>query len=304
MFRIWLSSLVVLFASLAPSVAITNEVFISSDHSNLFCKTMGKGNPLIVIHGGPGLTQDYLLPYLDKLAENNFVIFYDQRGCGLSIGEISTSTINMTSFINDLENIRKAFHFEKISILGHSWGGFVAASYTIAHPESIDKLILSNSMPLSSEDLTLFINEWTKRMTPYYQEIASIHGSKEFLQGDSQTMARLYRTIFRTYCYMPEKAELLNLYMTQTASLNGAKVYDIIRENILDKPYDLHRALKQVNIHALIIHWDIDVIPMSTAEHTHESIPGSQYIVLKNCGHFPYIEQPDEYFHHLYDFLK
>jgi proline iminopeptidase len=53
------------------------EGFVSVKDGKLFYRTAGKGLPLIVLHGGPGLSQDYLLPQLYKLAENNLVIFYD-----------------------------------------------------------------------------------------------------------------------------------------------------------------------------------------------------------------------------------
>lgn len=64
------------------------SLFIEAKGAKLFCRTLGQGKPLIVVHGGPGLTQDYLLSELQPLAETNFLIFYDQRGCGQSTGEI------------------------------------------------------------------------------------------------------------------------------------------------------------------------------------------------------------------------
>lgn len=81
---------------------IANEYFIAVENGKLFLRTIGKGKPLIVLHGGPGLTQDYLLPQLYRLAKNNFVIFYDQRGCGQSTGEINANTINIELMIQRL----------------------------------------------------------------------------------------------------------------------------------------------------------------------------------------------------------
>jgi len=300
MIKKWLCSLAALFANTAK----TNEIVVESVHSKLFCKTMGKGRPLIVIHGGPGLTQDYLLPQLNELAENNFVIFYDQRGCGRSTGEINEQTINIPTFVNDLDNIRMAFNFDKVSILGHSWGGFLAMCYAIAHPDALNRLILSSPIPASSEDFALFINERTRRISPYQDEMTAIRNSREFREGNPDTIERLHRIIFRTYCYLPEKADLLNLRMTPVASINGAKIFELIRENTFNKSFDLRAALKALKIPTLVIHGDADPIPAITAQNIHESIPGSTYVLLKNCGHFPYVEQPDTYFNSLKDFLK
>jgi proline iminopeptidase len=282
----------------------SNEKFISAGDAQIFCRVVGKGNPLIVIHGGPGFTQDYLLPQMDALAENNLVIFYDQRGCGKSTGEISPETINLKTIVDDLEAIRRAFNFEKISVLGHSWGGFIAMNYAITYPEHLDKLILSNSMPASSEGLAQFIQEYMRRTAPYQAEITEIHNTQEFQNGDPETVERLQRLIVRTYCYVPEKAELLSVRMTATASINGAKVHEIIRNDIFEKPFNLHSSLEKLQIPTLIIHGDTDPIPPITAQNIHESISHSKYLLMKNCGHFPYVEDPIPYFQCINEFLN
>ena len=83
------------------------EGFVSVKDGKLFYRTAGKGLPLIVLHGGPGLSQDYLLPQLYKLAENNFVIFYDQRGSGKSLEtKLDEKHINIDQFVEDLENMK------------------------------------------------------------------------------------------------------------------------------------------------------------------------------------------------------
>lgn len=281
-----------------------SEKFIPASNAQLFCRIVGKGKPLIVIHGGPGLTQDYLLPQLYKLAENNLVVFYDQRGCGKSTGDINPETMTMESFVNDLEIIRKAFNFEKVSILGHSWGGFVAMNYSITYPDNIDKLILSNSMPVNSDGLNLFIQEWMKRTAPHHAELDEIHNTEGFCNGDPDITERLHRLIFRTYCFIPEKADLLSLRMTAMASLNGAKVYENISKNVFEKPFDLSSSLKKLKVKTLVLHGDADPVPAITAQKTHECIPNSKYILMHKCGHFPYVEDPNNYFRFINDFLK
>lgn len=280
------------------------ETVIQVQDAKLFCRTIGKGQPLIVIHGGPGLSQDYLLPQMYKHAENHFVIFYDQRGCGQSTGEISPETMTLKMFIDDLESIRKEFKLDKISILGHSWGGFLAMEYAISHPERVEKLILSNTIPASSEEFSLFVQEWIKRTTPFQKELEEIHHTQGFLDGDPNVMEHLHRLIFRTYVYQPEKAELLSLRMTKTASVNGAKVYENIRKNVFEKPFNLHSSLKTLHVPTLVIHGDHDIVPSITAQKIHESIPHSEFVLMHNCGHFPYVEDPVIYFHHLKKFLE
>lgn len=168
-----------LLCVLAPLACFAfQERFIESGDAELFCKVGGKGEPLIVLHGGPGMSHDYLLPYMKRLEKNNFVIFFDQRGCGKSTGEINAETINIATYLEDIEAIRKEFGFEKVSVLGHSWGGLLAMEYAIAYPQSIDKLILLDSMPKSCEDTVLFVNEYVTRMAPYANEMEAIKLSR------------------------------------------------------------------------------------------------------------------------------
>ena len=291
-------------SSETTSLESMNEVFIESDQSQLFCRTIGEGKPLIVVHGGPGLTQDYLLPQLLKLAKNNFVIFYDQRGCGQSTGDINLDTINIPTFVNDLDNIRKAFNFETVSLLGHSWGGLLTMHYAVAYPECIDQLILSNSMPASTIGMVLFVNEWLRRMAPYQDEIAEIYSSPGFEEGDPDLIERLHRTIFRAYCYCPEKADLLNVRMNATAAVNGANVYALIYQNEFKRPFDLHESLNFLKIPTLIIHGDSDIVPAITAHYMQQSLVGSELVMMKNCGHFPFVEDPETFFKHINNFLN
>ncbi len=281
----------------------SHEIFVDANGSKLFCKAIGKGKPLIVVHGGPGLSQDYLFPQLSRLGENHFVIFYDQRGCGRSIGTVDPEMVSMAAFVDDLDHIRQAFHLDKISLLGHSWGGFLAMHYALAHPASVDKLILSNSVPASSEDFSLFMQEYVRRLAPYQAELSAIRNTKKFAEGNPDTMEQFYRLMFRPYCYLAEKAELLNLRMSSAAHVNGGKMYELIREKVYRKPFDLHASLTALSVPTLIIHGDADPIPAITAEHIHQSIPGSKYLLLKNCGHFSSVEQPALFFNALEEFL-
>ncbi len=283
---------------------VPKEDFVCIGSAKLFYRALGKGNPLIVLHGGAGvLSQDYLLPQLYKLAENNLVIFYDQRGCGASTGDINADTINIETFVQDLDAIRQTLHFQKISILGHSWGGFLAMQYALTYPESVEKLILSNSMPAASEEYALFMQEYTRRTAPYQKELEAIQHTKEFAEGNSEIMEKMYRMLLRTYCYNPEKVQLLNLYIPPSASLRGAQVYEYFRRSIFIKSFNLYGALQRLKIPTLIIHGDTDPIPLIAAQKIHENIKDSKYVVLTDCGHFPYVEQPDAWFNHTQIFL-
>lgn len=286
---------------------VSKEVFVDVKGAKLFCQVMGegkgKGHPVIVIHGGPGLDQGYLLPQMAELAENHEVIFYDQRASGRSTGDITEDSMQLDTFVEDLDAVRRAFGLKKVTLLGHSWGGFLAMEYACDHPEAVEKLILMSSMAPSSDELSQFITNWLKIMAPIQEELKHIRGSPEFLSGDPETVENYYRLIDRRYCYNPEKANELSLRMSWKAGINSFMINDMVRETVFLKPFDLHDELKELHIPVLIIHGDADPIPFSTAEKTHKTIQGSKFVLLKECGHYPYVEQPKLLFKTLNEFL-
>ncbi len=92
--------------------------------------------------------------------------------------------------------------------------------------------------------------------------------------------------------------------MPPESCIHSGKVYQGIRETIFKTPYNLHEALKTLRIPTLVIHGDFDPMPPITAHRIHESIPGSQFVLLKECGHFPFVEQKEEYLYFIKEFLR
>lgn len=109
--------------------------------------------PLVVLHGGPGLTHDYLIPISDLAQSGNIpVIFYDQLGNGRSthLREKPADFWSVKLFVDELDNLLKYFRIhESFDLLGHSWGGELAAEFAVQKPGGLKKLILSDA-PASS----------------------------------------------------------------------------------------------------------------------------------------------------------
>ena len=108
----------------------------TSDSARLFYRVMGRGgDTLIAIHGGPGVDLESIAGDFARLAERHVVIFYDQRGAGRSELPKDTSRLAVARQIADLEEVRRHFGAPRVTLVAHSYGPLLAASYALAHPK-------------------------------------------------------------------------------------------------------------------------------------------------------------------------
>src|SRR5262249_16776217 len=97
---------------------------------------------IIVLHGGPGLNSRYLRTAFDPFAARHTVIYYDQRGRGHSAPQTDTTVFTAAQAVEDLDSLRRAFHLQKITLVGHHWGSVLAALYTKRYPAHVSRLLL------------------------------------------------------------------------------------------------------------------------------------------------------------------
>jgi len=119
---------------------LANGVFI-------YYTSFGKGDPLVVVHGGPGADHTYFLPYLAPLARTHRLIFIDERGSGRSQKLQDVSQYTVENMVEDLEGVRVALNLGKISLLGHSYGGVLAQAYALKYQQNLSHLILNSTFP-------------------------------------------------------------------------------------------------------------------------------------------------------------
>src|SRR6476646_11263393 len=110
-------------AQSTPAVYPQQEGFVDAHGVLIYFKTLGKGSPLVIVHGGPGASHDYYLPYLLPLARTNRVIFIDERGSGKSEKLEDPKGYTVENMVEDVEAVRTGLGLGKIALLGHSFGG-------------------------------------------------------------------------------------------------------------------------------------------------------------------------------------
>ncbi len=315
--KVYLSIMLVLQLVLASCSYLTETTpqthAISSSHQGyvevtggrLYYQTFGQGDPIIMLHGGPGMDQNYLLPQMLELAKENKITFYDQRGSGKSlVSELNTKMINVGQFVEDLEDLRKHLGYDRFTLIGHSWGGRLAMEYAIRHPESLSKLILLNPTPATYNGQAAFAYEVTKRVHPFKNKIKPLFEYKEFTKLSTTEISSLYRRFFSAYCHQHNDSDKLSLTFDKHSAASGLKVMEIMSQSSwLQKDFDLTPQLSKLEVPTLILHGATDPIPVWTAEEIKNAILNANLVVLKNCGHFPYVEQPTQFFNEIRKFL-
>ena len=114
--------------------------YVNANEIDIAYKTLGKGDPLLLIMGYASTMESWDLEFIKKLAENYQLILFDNRGIGNTSSDEREFTIKL--FAEDTASLINALNFNKVNILGWSMGSFIAQELILNYPEKIDNVIL------------------------------------------------------------------------------------------------------------------------------------------------------------------
>jgi proline iminopeptidase len=287
--KLMVMSFLVALASVSCSKpSAIEEDYLDINGTSLFFKTMGSGEPVVVLHGGPGFDHRQFLPYIWELAEHNRVILYDQRGTGLSSGPVDSTSISIDTFIADIEEIRKAFNIERMNLLGHSWGGILAMYYGIRYPENLKSLILVSTAASYESFAEMRAKYEADRLPEDSALLVKIYSSADYQNGDPEAVERFWRVYFKPYFVDQSLVSKMDLQFTENTIKHGDEVAGHILKSIGE--FDLHEDLRAITCPTLIIHGDSDPMPVKYAEMIYESIGGSELVVAERSGHWLFVD--------------
>jgi proline iminopeptidase len=270
--------------------------------ASLYFRDIGRGQPLIVLHGGPDFDTSYLLPDLDRLADGYQLVYYDQRGRGRSADGVRPEDVTIASDVDDLDKVRQHFQWRSAALLGHSWGAVLALEYVLGHAEHVSHLILMNPAPASTSDLRVFRKSYLEQLGSDGERQRVIAASAAYQTGDPEAVAARYRLHFKFALARPRDYERLMATMKAAFVRQGkdgivkARAVEdhLIRDTWQVDSYDLLPRLRTLKIPTLVIASDHDFIPVEIAAHIAAAIPGARLVTLENCGHFSYLECPTD----------
>jgi proline iminopeptidase len=294
-------------ASLVPPEQPENSLaWRVEEDIELFHFAEGEGRNVLILHGGPGAP--YIEPWtgLEPLTGTYRFHYYDQRGCGESTRPIDTfssnnyyenmttldRTLGLGAQIADIERIRRLLDEDKLILIGHSWGGFLAALYAAEFPDRVDALILISPadvlvMPQQSGGLFELVRQRlpAQRQADFeaylqeYLDFGDIFAKSEVdLVALNQEFGKYYQAAVGTP--LPEQGRPGG-WMVQAMYFS------------MGRRHDYREALKAVRVPVLVIHGAEDLQAEETTRLYVEALPKARFEVIEEAGHFSFLEQPD-----------
>jgi proline iminopeptidase len=261
----------------------------------LFCRDVGVGQPILVLHGGPEFDHTYLLPELDRLAESFRLVYYDQRGRGRSVSGVRPDQVDLRSEIDDVDRVRTRFGLKSVALLGHSWGGVLAMEYAIRHPDRVSQLILLDTAPASAGGWQVMRDELGRRRPAAdAEEMRAIAATDAYGCGDLDA-ADAYNRIHFRITVPPDLLDALVVRLRSNYTADGVLLARAIEQRLSDETFrsadwDLVPALQGLDVPTLLLHGEHDFIPLELAARIADAVPGARLEVLPGCGHFTFLE--------------
>jgi proline iminopeptidase len=282
---------------------------------------VGEGRNVLIIHGGPGLPFTQPMSGLEPLTGEFRFHYYDQRGCGESTRPIDKfeskniyenmvkldQSLGLGAQIADIERIRQILGDDKLILIGHSWGGFLASLYAAEFPEHVEALILiapANMlvMPQPDADSDLFASVRAK--LPADQQVAFDEFMKDYMNFNTlfqKSEADLVAMNERFGQYYVQVVDIPAQMPPQGRS-GGWMVWGMYIS--MGQRHDYRAALRNVTAPVLVIHGADDLQSEAASRMYAEAFPNAEFAVIKNAGHFSFEEQPDDFAKIVKEFLS
>ena len=300
----------------ATHVFPQQEGFVDADGVMIYYLTLGRGEPLVIMHGGPGASHDYFLPYLLPLARHNRLIFLDERGSGRSQKLEDRTQYTIENMVEDIEAVRKALNLGKIDLLGHSYGGALVQAYALKYQQNLSHLILGSTWSSSAAMNQLFVR-MKENMTPELceridkMEAAGLYGHGKPYEQNRYSADYLIAAWGEGYFPYVYQGRPDPNYDPVAA---GNMAWDLYREMwgehgefVIDgnlKSVEYTDRLSKIGVPTLILVGDHDECDPSLSKVMQSKITGSKLVIFPKSGHMTFVDQPTMFVTAVDEFLR
>jgi len=276
---------------------------VTRDGIDLFYRIVGptSGDHVLVLSGGPGEDINSMQGIADELAKKYRCIMWEQRGTGRSkLPRYDSLTINLNAYMEDIEALRKQLHAEKFVVVGNSWGMILGLAYAGTHPDAVRAVVTIGSGPITFEYLGVFSDNQFARLGACELEVREFwkDPAREAADSDRAAFERL-RAATIAYFYDRKKA-------LQMASELKPEDYNFRVPPAFLKAegkYDFRPKLKTIVAPVLLLQGRQDLAGEANVDEAHSLIKNSTLAFIDKCGHMPWLEQPEQTWKIVEDFL-
>lgn len=283
----------------------SGEGYVAVEGGRIWYKIVGSGNgiPLILIHGGPGLTSNYLEP-LAEISVDRPVIFYDQLGCGKSDKPTNKKLWTLERSVRELEALREALGIEEFHLNGSSYGALVAMEYMKNENKAVKSITFSGAV--------ISITRWIEDTAKIYKTLPiSLKNIYKKHEDAGTTDAEEYQLAIMEFykLYQSRRDPWSEDLMSSFVQFNRSIHLQMFGENIW-KPdgnlstLDRTEDLQLLKLPVLFIAGRYDQASPEATEEYHNLVPGSEMAIIENSGHLTMQDQPDEYISLVRNFLN
>ena len=279
----------------APAVLPQTEGFVDTGSAVIYYKTIGRGRPLLLLHGGPGSTHDYFLPWVLPLARDRQLVLIDERGSGQSQRLDDHKQYNLEAMSADVEAVRVALALGQVDLLGHSFGGILAQDVAIRYPASIRRLILASTGSSAARVNADFATIKASLDKDLRARIEALE-ARGIIGPDGAQLPE--------YRQLADQAEAPYSYFVRPPAWNesgGSLGWDVLNQmwgaksdfhidgNLMG--FDFTPGLRTLKIPALVIYGDHDMVSDATARESHEALSGSLLVEIPRSAHMTMVDQ-------------
>ena len=260
----------------------------------------------LVLHGGPGAHHDYLLPQMLEITRaggGRDLLFYDQRGGGRSKTH-QRDEITWRTQVSDVASVIREFELEGAPIIGYSWGALLAMLFasergTDASLPAHGPLVLIDPAPISRQHRNEFEREFARRQNaPDVARMRDELAASRLRDRDPEAYRqRNFELSVAGYFAHPRSAKDLTPFRVT------ARVQQSVWESLDDFDLVADGRLARIAGPALVLHGRQDPIPLASSEAAAGQMK-ADLVVIDNCGHVPYVEQPAPLFAAIDTFLS
>lgn len=271
------------------------EGFVTGAGASIYYKTLGRGVPVLLLHGGPGADHSDFLPALQPLAGRHQLILIDERGSGRSERLRNPAGYTLAMMVRDIECVRRHLQLEQWVVLGHSFGGILAQAYAVRHPKRLLGLVLAGTGSSARCIDTDFRNLRKRLPAALRSRLASCERAGIFQENGAYKKRYAAASAQAIAPYMYAKTPLRRFKNPPPLGMEVLREMWVRRSDFrIDgnlKGFDFTKALARVRAPSLVVIGDRDLVSTSTAEVSRAALPRATLVVLAECAHMMFIDQ-------------